>query len=318
MVGNTDSLFFFYLYGDHPVLGQEELRRRYDSDLTIFSPRIVSLSSTFGPLDTSLFGFVQSTSKFIASASRDSITSFLPHLEDDAKVSVFSSSPDDPSTRETLSLLFSKQTISVNLTNPTHHYYIFWTENKVYLTKECSINKDSPSSRRTHLLAKPHPTAIHPKFAKAMISLAQTDTFHDPFCGVGGIVLEGKRQGLAVSGSDISPKLISFAQENVVDTSFFVSDALALEISCPVLISDLPYGKNSLVSLEKHSLYHSFLHIVAFFAQRLVLGLEAETELTSPEWVEEFSYSFPVHKSLRRKIVLLNRADQVHQEEDEA
>jgi tRNA G10 N-methylase Trm11 len=201
----------------------------------------------------------------------------------------------------------------VNLTTLYHCYAFFFLENTAYFTKQCYRREDKPQQRRSHLQKHNHPTSIHPKIARCMTVLGNSTTFHDPFCGVGGIVIEGALAGLMVSGSDISKQLITYAKERAesqhVEATFFVKNALDLQGNYQVYISDLPYGRNSTLTTQRNELYETFLLTSKEYVKRLVLCFPAEKEIErlikqSP-WTIQFSYTFRVHKSLSRQIFVL-------------
>lgn len=233
---------------------------------------------------------------------------------DDYKIELFSSQ----------SLSFTQQDLAdvlhaatgkkkVNLFSPRHTYGFFWLDGNIFFCEQCYENKDKPSTRKSHLNIHNHPTAIHPKIARAMTALGRHKRFHDPFCGAGGIVIEGCLAGCVASGSDISEQLIAHAQENAavhgLSPRFFCADALALEHFVDTYISDLPYGRSSTLTLERDELYRRFLLHARTVVKRLVLCLPAEQRvkelLDDSPWRVQFSYEFRVHKSLRRLIVIL-------------
>lgn len=89
-----------------------------------------------------------------------------------------------------------------------------------------------------------------PKLAQVMLNLAGLkpgQSFYDPFCGTGGILVEGVGMGLRCYGSDISPEAVEKAKHNlawILDQNgtdmkdaphkLFVKDARALDsISFP-------------------------------------------------------------------------------------
>src|SRR5213594_2355275 len=55
------------------------------------------------------------------------------------------------------------------------------------------------------------PISLHPKFARALVNLSRCPRggrILDPFCGTGGIAIEGARLGMEVVASDVQPKMV--------------------------------------------------------------------------------------------------------------
>ena len=69
----------------------------------------------------------------------------------------------------------------VDVHNPDHEYMFLEIEEEIWLLEFIYINKDKINERRAHKKEKNHPTGMDPKLAKAMINLAGTSSFIDPF-----------------------------------------------------------------------------------------------------------------------------------------
>lgn len=202
----------------------------------------------------------------------------------------------------------------VNLENPNHEYLFLFLEKAVHLIEITDKNTDSPEERKSHKKTHNHPTSLDPKLAKAMINIGGEDTFHDPFCGVGGIVIEGALQGVNASGSDISLELIEKSRENAkkygLEINVFEKDALLLDNKYPVIVTDLPYGRNSTLTKEIPSLYTEFFQRAQLLTKKLVVGMMEGTShddlLQRTSWKVEKQFIIYVHKSLSRKILVLS------------
>ena len=117
---------------------------------------------------------------------------------------------------ETLPLadeLYAIHKRKVNLVDYAHRYVLFSGETN-YFTEEIYVNEDNGQERRAHQRAHNHPTSMHPLLAKAMVNLCGKKTFIDPFCGAGGILIEGAKMGLEVLGTDISEEMIERSEKN--------------------------------------------------------------------------------------------------------
>ncbi|MBN1175279.1 hypothetical protein JXA48_01410 [Candidatus Woesearchaeota archaeon] len=209
------------------------------------------------------------------------------------------------------------QSPKVDIKNPDNKYVFFWSLTEVRLAKLVFENKDSPHDRRSHLKEHNHPTSIHPKIAKAMINMGAKKEFLDPFCGAGGIVIEGALMGLKVKGSDIDKAMVVRAKENALaydlDLDLEVNDALRLTKKTECIITDLPYGKNSKISSELVNLYCDFFAVADSLTDTIIVGSHEDTDIDA--YLDETNFEvykeFPiyVHKSMTRTISILKKMD---------
>lgn len=203
----------------------------------------------------------------------------------------------------------------VNLDKPEHEYVFLFLEKEIYLLESKDKNTDHPDKRKAHKKKHNHPTSLDPKLAKALINLSGKESFHDPFCGIGGLVIEGALMGLDVSGSDIAAGLITKAKENAkeysLEINFFYKDALKLEKKYPALITDLPYGKNSVLLQEMNVLYERFFKLAETLTNNLIVGMLETTDekalLKKTSWKIKHKFIIYVHKSMSRKFLVLNK-----------
>ena len=207
----------------------------------------------------------------------------------------------------------------VNLADPEFSYSVFYLKKgdgfEVFFCEEVFSNKDSGFFRRSHLRKWNHPTGSDPRISKAMINLSSKKSFFDPFCGAGGLLIEGGLLGLKVSGCDISKAMVGRALENLssfeLDVKVGVCDALKLEGQFEAIVTDLPFGKNSTTKgLSISELYKKFLFRAKDLTDVLVLGFENESlkeEFFSDYWFVKRRLSYYVHKSMTRTILLLNK-----------
>ena len=108
------------------------------------------------------------------------------------------------------------------------------------------------------------PVSLEPRLARLLISLGhRTDftptTIIDPFCGTGGIAIEGVLSGLNVLASDLDPRMVSGTEENLQWASGSENSAawdvqvtgvgmipdVWGKISGSVFAFDPPYGRNA-------------------------------------------------------------------------
>lgn len=162
----------------------------------------------------------------------------------------------------------------------------------------------------------PHPTSLHPKLARAMVNLTgakKGEEIFDPMCGSGGILIEAGLMGMNARGTDIDNEMAERARKNL---KFFgvkkfkvgKGDALMMK-KYPYVVTDLPYGKNTKsVSPE---FYDSFLGVLRKkLGKKAVVGfpdfVDAERLVKKHRLTMEYKFSYYLHKSLSKKIVVIS------------
>jgi tRNA (guanine10-N2)-dimethyltransferase len=307
--------YLFSLSKDHLELAKAEITALFGESSALSSSLLILHQPTLSLTQASRLGLTRTISNILLCAT--TLEELLElTLSNTFKITVHAYSPNALSSQALAELLYARQTQPrVNLHNPSHHYVFYWFADVIFATEEIYVNQDTPHSRRSHLKQYNHPTSIHPKLARAMINLSGQDTFIDPFCGAGGIVIEGLLMGLSASGSDINQFLITKAKENAkqlaLTTPFTCKDALTLSQKTPAIVTDLPYGKNSMLSESLTSLYEKFFLLAQTLTPTLVIGVAASLPLTtllaSTSWQQQHEFSLYVHKSLTRKICVLTQ-----------
>ena len=174
-------------------------------------------------------------------------------------------------------------------------------------------NKDEFEKRKAHLRPILHPTAINPKLARAMINIAGAEKeILDPFCGMGGILLEASLIGLNAKGTDISPEMIIRAKINLQNEkskdkiTLYTMNGLNWKEHTECIVTDLPYGKSSKISTPLSELLDKTLKHYAPIAKKMALCFPQETKYTLPKELRKiYDFNIYIHKSLTRKIVIL-------------
>lgn len=203
----------------------------------------------------------------------------------------------------------------VSLKNPNNNYIIFAFESNFLFTRRIYENIDHPKLRRAHLRKWNHPTSLNPKQARVMINLGTKKEFIDPFCGAGGILLEGGLMGLRVRGQDISKAMIGRSRENLesfdVEADLKIENALDLNLKTEAIITDLPFGKNSSISENMRNLMEKFFIQIQDLTEIAVVGyidgMDMSGILSKSKWYEFISFDIYVHKSMTRKISILKK-----------
>ncbi|KXB06122.1 hypothetical protein AKJ53_01305 [candidate division MSBL1 archaeon SCGC-AAA382F02] len=213
----------------------------------------------------------------------------------------------------------------VDLENPDNEIFVILIKNKCVLTVlRARIDRTEYQKRKPPKRAAVHPSTMQPNFARALVNLARTPregTFLDPFCGVGGILLEAGLLGAKVIGVDINSELIEGAEDNLRDAGVSefdlqVKNAKDLEIeSVDAIATDPPYGRQaSTGGSELEEIYESTLPTIS---SSLKLGgylcISAPSELDLEKIIENHplkqveKHKQRVHKSLTRNIYVFRR-----------
>jgi tRNA (guanine10-N2)-dimethyltransferase len=190
--------------------------------------------------------------------------------------------------------------------------------------KKISRNINSLKSRTPKHRPALHPSTIDPMLARCFINLARAKTdkiLLDPFCGVGGILIEGGLIGCQVVGSDLDYRMINKANTNLkhygVDyTSLLIADSRM----CPYdnvnsIATDPPYGRgSSTMGMRPKKLIKEF-----FIEVDRILSRDGHLCIASPINVNiknigldiglniVESHVMRVHKSLVRELVVFNK-----------
>ncbi len=179
---------------------------------------------------------------------------------------------------------------------------------------------------KRHPTSRPafHPSTLPPAFARCMVNLARTSrrgTLLDPFCGVGGILLEGGLIGAKLVGIDIEREMIDGARRNleaigIKDFQLMVGDARKLPaLEVDAIVTDPPYGRQATTGGARlEDLYKEALPSMAGVLKRrgyLCVTSPAELELediangAGLRKIERHEQR--VHRSLTRRIYVFRR-----------
>ncbi len=160
------------------------------------------------------------------------------------------------------------------------------------------------------------PISLHPKFARALVNLSRCPTggvLLDPFCGTGGVPLEGARLGMRVFASDLSEKMVAgtastLAHYGLRGTTFRadVGEVRATVREVDAIATDPPYGRSTTTRGEP--LDRLYRRAFETFARLLRPGSYAAVVLPSEQAIaigeeflrlEEF-HALRVHATLTR------------------
>jgi tRNA (guanine10-N2)-dimethyltransferase len=168
------------------------------------------------------------------------------------------------------------------------------------------------------------PISLHPKYARALVNLARVrdgGTLLDPFCGTGGILIEGALAGASVAGSDIDQRMMEGAAANMRHFGLEpgrmeacdISDIARLFGRVDAIATDPPYGKASSTWKERpRELHRRLLHALC---ETLADGGRAAVVLPDVSVLSELppgmemleSHPLRVHRSLVRNFVVMRK-----------
>ncbi|MDD1706040.1 MAG: methyltransferase domain-containing protein [Methanoregulaceae archaeon] len=207
----------------------------------------------------------------------------------------------------------------VSLSNPSLEYRAIISGNRCYFGRVIQhVDRTSYERRRPGSRVFFHPGVMMPRLARALVNISLVspgERLLDPFCGTGGIILEGSLIGAQSIGSDIDPLMVSGSRKNVPCASFVRADTTCLpfrDASMDAVVTDLPYGQSvSIIAGSLEGLYCDALseirRVLAPGKRAVVVthrDISSEASLVMPVLA---CYAQRVHKSLTRRILVLER-----------
>ncbi len=344
------SRLFFVLSGEHATLPAAEVRAILESNGVEFrgpaqSYRLLTLSAPLGALKAVserslmydscglLLGECEADepeiAKFVKNQPLEQLTSAA---ESFAVRSVRLGGANRPIGRVNLESdvgSFVKELVprlKVHLQNPDLIFVCILYENK-FLLGISGYSKPSGliAPRRPRKRPVFHPSTMPPKIARCMVNLARAipnATFADPFCGVGGVVIEAAVIGCRIVGVDASLRMLRGARRNIdhfglKTEGFLNADARHLPLQgLGAIATDPPYGRgSSTMGTRITVLISDFLE-----GAKASLKKEAHLCISAPVEVDVEAYSRQagfalkerhlarVHSSLTRQFVVLQNA----------
>lgn len=208
----------------------------------------------------------------------------------------------------------------VNLENPKSRFEFVYTDKKKYLLLvlfERDIKKMFfrwPQNRPRF-----HPTTMTPQFALLLVNLSKAkkgDVLMDPFCGVGGILIEAGLVGCKIIGYDKDKKMIIKARENmdyfkIKNYVVEQKDALSVERKVDFIVTDVPYGRHSKLFGKKTknlaSLFLERAYNILNKKGRIVLVCPNNAKITFGKLKLADYVDFYIHSTLTRRIYVLEK-----------
>ncbi len=205
---------------------------------------------------------------------------------------------------------------SVDLNNPKTLITVLQADTRVFVVKLLWTNEEHFFDRRAHLRPRNHPTSLNPKLARSMINLAgSVETVLDPFCGAGGILLEGALVSRQMTGLDIDERQVKRAEENLTHYDLAATLSVGDATKCDAfgefdaIVTDLPLGKNAKLENAKET-FTQFFSAASKITETVVVAIDAAFDLHQcfeGFWEEKSSFEWYVHKGMVKKIFLLGK-----------
>ena len=205
---------------------------------------------------------------------------------------------------------------TVDLKNPKTEIEIIERMNETFICKLETKVLTNWKERLPHLKPELSPTSLNPRIAMAMINLSgkKEGILCDPFCGTGGIMVEAGLMKYKTLGFDIDEITIRKAKinldfYNLKNYKLIKEDSLKNKNKFDVVVTDLPYGKNTRVNQEIESLYNSFFKKYENLCDTMVIGLPSTVDLKNimGNWKIKSEYEIYLHRNLSKKIILIKK-----------
>ncbi|KZX13499.1 TIGR01177 family methyltransferase [Methanobrevibacter filiformis] len=215
---------------------------------------------------------------------------------------------------------------SVNLNNPSSFIRFVVSSSNIYIcVRKYDINKKHFYNIKPHKRPFFYPGSMSPKLARCMVNLSKIkegETLLDPFCGTGGILIEGGLIGAKLIGSDIQWKMkngtgINLDYCNLKDYELYHLDVRELKLIKKVdaVVTDPPYGiSTSTGGEESHIIFHQFLDSISKNMKKDALlcmasphYLDLDSILNDLDFELLERHHIKMHKSLTRIISVIRK-----------
>jgi len=172
----------------------------------------------------------------------------------------------------------------VNLKNPNSFIRVVATKNEVFVAYEkFKLNKKHFQSIKPHRRPFFFPGSMSPKLARCMVNLShikEGQVLLDPFCGTGGILIEGGMIGAKLIGSDINWNMkngtiinLNYCSDldycdikkNDYEAHHIDVRELKLYEKVDAVVTDPPYGiSTSTAGVKDGKIFHQFLESIDY------------------------------------------------------
>lgn len=205
----------------------------------------------------------------------------------------------------------------VSLDNPEEEFRAVFSGDRCYFGRVIlRIDRGGFAYRNPMRREFFHPGVMMPVMARTLVNLAlaeKGDVLLDPFCGTGGILLEGSILGCRVIGSDMDRFMLTGCRKNLPKAEILCADATRLPFpdgSVDAVATDLPYGQSVCIMADSmNSLYEDSLAEIRRVlrpGRRAVVVTHVDIRETANRHFDIIQYHEQrVHKSLTRRIMVM-------------
>lgn len=209
----------------------------------------------------------------------------------------------------------------VSLDNPTYEITIVRGNKDYYALTRPSLMKQDWAMRRPRKRAFFHPAAIFPKLSRALVNLSRVrvgETFLDPFCGTGSLLLEANEIGASPVGWDVDRRMVRGALSNMLGfrerwLGLLRADSNAMPLrQASAIATDVPYGRaSSTAGSDTASIMNTLVSnsgSILDTGRRLVIMHPKHVPVDSGSRFElEEEHHLYIHRKLTRTISVLRR-----------
>mgnify|MGYP001594814560 FL=1 len=232
---------YFFILGRNPLLSKAEIFSYLESNKIqyqelCFHENILIIDADITKINIQDFGgiiklgkiqFRGKTSEFLKFLDSDEVIpedkfsyTLIGNTEfEDNLIQKFKQEKKKAMIRRGRRILSLQEGSEFSLTNADFEIFIFNQDNKIYQgLVEQTYNYSAVKKRDMQKPIRRESLAISPRLAKILINLSQVkkgQLLLDPFCGIGGILLEAVVQGINVHGIDNDPEAVRQCQQNL-------------------------------------------------------------------------------------------------------
>ncbi len=299
-----------FLSGDFPALAAAEAGSVLK--LRSFERSGTLLLTKGSPKNAQRLGFTNRVSKVLFTCKKSELISKVKKFRFEKFRGSFAVRGHDERLLAPLVWMHYK-TPKVNLKDPDNLFEFVTFKKKVICALKIVDIKHDFNSRAPKNRPGFSPVSLSPKLARALVNLSgiSKGVVCDPFCGTGGILIEASLMGFKVAGYDISSEMIQKTDQNfrflgLGNYALKVDDALKIKIKFDFVVSDLPYGRSSVVSMGLYAAFFKWLESNCRKGAVVVLPGGAKYSVNKKAF-KVSKYKYYIHKSLTKVILRLEK-----------
>ncbi|MBZ9571312.1 TIGR01177 family methyltransferase [Methanobrevibacter sp. TMH8] len=222
----------------------------------------------------------------------------------------------------------------VNLKDPNSFIRVLATKNEIFVAYEkFKLNKKHFQKIKPHKRPFFYPGSMSPKLARCMVNLShikEGQLMLDPFCGTGGILIEGGMIGAKLIGSDINWNMkngtivnleycsnLDYCDMEESDYEAHHIDVRELKLyeKVDAVVTDPPYGiSTSTGGVKDGKIFHQFLESIDYnMKENAYLCIAHPHYLDIDPMLEDLDFELlerhriKMHKSLTRIISVIRK-----------